>query len=90
MWNNTFTEQGGSYFETTERNPELCPFKWEVHLNRICVAHVGKCIGHQYFYCKIEDCAQIAVPSQPCSQDPLLQQGWCLVTPGGSLLLLGN
>ena len=59
-------------------------------LSRICVAPVGKCIGHQCFYCKSEDCAQIAVPSQPCSQDPLLQQGWCLVTPGASLLLLGN
>ena len=62
----------------------------EVHLSRICVASLGKFIGHQYFYWKSKDCAQIAVPSQPCSQDPLLQRGWCLVTAGASLLLLGN
>ena len=73
-----------------KKNPEVCPFKWKLHLSRICVAHVAKCIGHQYFYCKSEDCGQIAVPGQPCSQDPLLQQGWCVVTPGALCLLLGN
>lgn len=73
-----------------KKKPEVCPFKWKVHLSRICVPPLGKFIGHQCFYWKSEDCAQIAVPSQPCSQDPLLQQGWCPVTPGASLLLLGN